>query len=98
MKDKWLRVTHRKVVGTLNVVQDKGEVFVTVIDEDEVDTTEPTFQVDKSPLTKVTITKVCRQARVYIEHRETGERLIIDNDLNIIENNGFDLEWVPFGR
>ena len=94
--NKWLRVRHRKVVGTLNVVQNLGEVFVTVIDENENDDTDPNFRVDKSPLTKVTITKVCRQARVYIENRETGEHLVVDNDLNVIENNGFDFEWVPF--
>ena len=96
MKNKWLRVRHGKVVGTLNVVQNNGEVFVMVIDENDNDDTDPNFVVDKSPLTKVTITKVCRQSRVYIENRETGEQLVIDNDLNVIKNNGFDLEWVPF--
>lgn len=96
MKDKWLRVKYSEVGGVLNVVQSSGEVFVMVVDEDGNDDSESTFDVAKSPLTKITITKVCRKAQLFIENRETGDRLVIDNDLNIIENTGFDLEWVPF--
>lgn len=92
----WLRVTHQEVPGIIDVIQNDGEVHTIVYDTNGPDTDDPDFDVSKSPLTKVNITKVCRRARLYIELRGTTTKLVVDNDLNIVENNGFTTEWIPF--